>query len=252
MPTIGERLRTAREAKGLALEDAHRQTKIHTRILQAMEQDRTSEVLETAYAKGFIKKYAAFLNLDAAPLVQEYLRADHPTAIPVVPRSARDGAPSVEASSGLPRWLVPAIVGLMALVGLVFLGYLMKDLYRTLSTPGPTATIAHKPAPGVSPAPLRPALVPKSQPLKLTIRASQDCWMQVKSDDKVLFQEVLGKGREESWTANEAIELWVGNAAALTLILNGRPMEPLGYGVIKGIRVTHAGLDAPKKPHHPS
>jgi len=246
MATIGERLRAAREAKGLQLDDAHRQTKIHARILQAMEEDHTGEVLDTAYAKGFLKKYAAFLDLDPTPLVNEYLQtAQSPSPGPVA------AGPEAETSAPVPRWLLPTAVGIMALVGVAFLGILARDLYQAVSTAAATPRIP-KPAtppshpPSKAPAPSLKLLVPKLQPLKLSIKAAQDCWMQVKVDDKVLFQSILGKGREETWTAAEGIELWVGNAAALTLTLNGRPLEPLGSGVVRGIRVTRYGVQPPK------
>ncbi len=247
MPTIGERLRAAREAKGLQLEDAHRQTKIHTRILQAMEEDRAPEVLDPAYARGFLKKYAMFLSLDPAPLVTEYLQTARASAPPT---STTDGAglSAEEAAAGMPRWLIVASVTVIALIGLVFLVILSKDLSRpAMPPPGPVSRSAAPSKPTPPPAPK--LLVPRSQPLKLSIRAAQDCWMQVKVDEKVLFQNVLAKGHEETWTANDAIELWVGNAAALTLTLNGHALEPLGQGVLKGVRVTRAGVQPPKKSH---
>lgn len=246
MPTIGERLRAAREAKGLQLEDAHRQTKIHTRILQAMEEDRAPEVLDPAYARGFLKKYAAFLNLDPAPLMAEYAQTAR-AAAPVTSTAGGAGETADEATAGIPRWLVVASVTVIALIGVVFLVILSKDLSRTVSAPPPASmskpAIPSKP----SPPPAPKLIVPRSQPLKLSVRAAQDCWMQVKVDEKVLFQNVLAKGHEETWTANDAIELWVGNAAALTLTLNGHALEPLGQGVVKGVRVTRAGLQPPKK-----
>ena len=248
MPTIGERLRAAREAKGLQVEDAHRQTKIHIRILQAMEEDRAPEVLDPAYAKGFLKKYAAFLNLDPAPLLAEYRQSERVSA-PLASSANGAGGPGEEAAAGIPRWLVVASITVIALIGLIFLILLSKDLSRPVSAPTP-APAAKPVAPSKpTPPPTPKLLVPRSQPLKLSVRAAQDCWMQVKVDEKVLFQNVLAKGHEETWTSNEMVELWVGNAAALTLTLNGHSLEPLGQGVIKGIRITRAGLQSPKKSH---
>ena len=246
MPTIGERLRAAREAKGLQLEDAHRQTKIHTRILQAMEEDRAPEVLGPAYARGFLKKYAAFLHLDPTPLMAEYVQTERVSA-PLTSTTDGAGIAADEAAAEMPRWLVVASVTVIALIGVIFLVMLSKDLSRTVSPTAPASkpTAPSKPAPPPAPK----LIVPRSQPLKLSVRTAQDCWMQVKVDEKVLFQNVLAKGHEETWTAHDAIELWVGNAAALTLTLNGHALEPLGQGVVKGVRVTRAGLQPPKKPH---
>lgn len=251
MATIGEQLRAAREAKRLQLEDAHRQTKIHTRILQAMEEDRAGEILAPAYAKVFLKKYATFLNLDPVPLVAEYLRAEppSPSSLTIQGNGSPEGAAAVEG----PRWM-PAIIAVAAVIGMGFLVVLAKDLYRTVTTtPAPPHSVGGQAPGAAAPKPAAPAapapkpIVPKSQPLTLSVKAAQDCWMQVKADDKVLFQNILGKGRQETWTAHDALELWVGNAAALTLTLNGHALEPLEPGVLKGVKVTRYGLQLPKK-----
>ena len=81
--------------------------------------------------------------------------------------------------------------------------------------------------------------------MKLTIRTKADVWMQVKSDGTVIFQNVLPKGSQESWTAKEELELWTGNAGAMELILNGTPLGNPGIGVKKGIKVTRMGLAFP-------
>lgn len=264
MPTIGEQLRAAREAKGLGIDDAHRHTKIHARILSAMEEDRTGDVLEPAYARGFLKKYATFLSLDPEPLVQEYLRGEPSTASPSLLRSpattttasgAARGRPSQDGEPAPSGWWGPAAIAAVAVLGLAFLGFLARDLYQTVAAPPVSAAkppapnaASVKTSPRAAEAPAPKPLVPKSQPLKLSIRAAQDCWMQVKADDKVLFQNVLKKGAEETWTATDDLELWVGNAAALTLTLNGHALEPLGGGVQKGVRVTRSGLQRPKAP----
>ncbi|MBI4227120.1 MAG: helix-turn-helix domain-containing protein [Candidatus Omnitrophica bacterium] len=264
MPTIGEQLRAAREAQGLAIDDAHRHTKIHAKILHAMEEDRTDDVLEPAYARGFLKKYATFLNLDPEPLVQEYLRSPTTTTTASPLAGGRSGGPAShgdplrppEAEAAPARWVGPAAVAVTAALGLTFLGVLVRDLYQTVSAPSATVRApaaakasgtGYKPVPGTGIAtPAPKPLVPKSQPLKLSIRAAQDCWMQVKADGKVLFQNVLKKGSEEIWTASDDLELWVGNAAALSLTLNGRALDPLGGGVQKGVRVTRSGIQRPK------
>ena len=57
----------------------------------------------------------------------------------------------------------------------------------------------------------------------------------------------VGNSAKETWQANDKVELWVGNAAALDLDLNGRPLGSPGRGVIKNILVTHEGLHKESK-----
>lgn len=246
--SIGERLKSAREAKGINLEEAARFTKVQRWILESIEGNRIDEVLDPAYRKIFLKKYAAYLGLDGTALVREYLSLFGPVEEPAVVLNKR--LPKEEPPPVL-RVILPALVGLMSVVGVAFIGYLALDLYGNLKKNGKTV----RPAASVSASSRQtiPALsaatskwiVPLSKPLKLTIRTRADVWIQIKSDGVVIFQNVLNEGASESWTAKKDLELWTGNAGAMELVLNGKPLENPARGVKKGIKVTHAGLMVP-------
>ncbi|MDH3345921.1 MAG: helix-turn-helix domain-containing protein, partial [Kiritimatiellaceae bacterium] len=72
MATLGEQLRTAREAKGVSETEAGEATNIMTKHIHAMEVDDFSMMAAPTYAKGFIRLYANYLGLDPEPLVEEY------------------------------------------------------------------------------------------------------------------------------------------------------------------------------------
>ncbi len=244
--SIGERLKSARNTRGTTLEEACKATKVQRKILEALEQDRVDEVLDSTYAKIFMKKYASFLGLDGSALVDEYLALSGPA--PERPIGLETEATRRQTVS-YRQVFVPAMLGLVALIGLCFIGYLASDLYGTLMKdrkPVPARTAAVKNSsrgPVVERVPEAPRLIiPRSQPLKLTIRTKADVWMQIKSDGAGIFQNVLPKGAQESWIAKEELELWTGNAGAMELVLNGRSLGNPGTGVKKGIRVTREGL----------
>ena len=251
--SIGERLKSARSAKGASLEAVARATKIQRRILEAMEEDRLEEVLDWAYAKIFMKKYASYLGLNGAAVVEEYLSSHAPLKERLNP--PLEESPSKPRSDpSLPRILIPAGLGLLGLLGLSFLGYLVMDLIGNLKesrsgSPAAAAGRRERPkpaAPTVERVPAAPKwIVPLSVPLKLTVSTKADVWMQIKSDGTVIFQNVLAKGAKESWTANQELEIWTGNAGAMELSLNGRPLNSIGAGVKKGIKITHEGLKLP-------
>ncbi|RQW88221.1 MAG: helix-turn-helix domain-containing protein [Geobacter sp.] len=75
--TIGSRLREARERKGLSLEDVARTTRISRGYLKALEEDDSDKLPSEAYAKGFLRVYAQFLNVAAEELV---VPSDHCSA----------------------------------------------------------------------------------------------------------------------------------------------------------------------------
>lgn len=239
--SLGKRLKTARQEKGLDLEEVARVTKVQRRILEALEEDRVEELLDPAYAKIFLRNYAVHLGLDGPALVQEFL-------------SGRGGLPEphlkpqTEVTRGQvgllkrPSLLAPAGFAVLGLIGAAFLGYLGLDLYRTLTSRPvlpETAASASDPA-GETWA------VPRSKPLRVSVEAGEEVWLQIKSDGEVIFQNTLSKGERETWVARRELEIWTGNAYATRVSLNGKPLGPLGRGVKKGIKITHRGLSFPE------
>jgi cytoskeletal protein RodZ len=253
--TIGERLKSARESKGTSLEEAARATKVQKTILHAIETNRVQEQLDPTYAKIFLKKYAVYLGLDSTAIAQEFVSVYGP--IPERSLYDPDAMAAKQSTPTLRQNLVTIITGTLAVVLVLGLVYVAGALYRnfplTKKKPKPAAAAKVQPA-QPKPAAVAPAaaeqqqpenskwVVPKGQPLKLTVRAKTDVWMQVKADGAVIFQNVLAKGTSESWTAKDGIEIWSGNAGAMSMSLNGKTLPSLGNGVKKGIRVTHQGL----------
>jgi hypothetical protein len=84
MATLGQKLKAAREAKGVSEHAAGTATKILTKMIVAMEADDFSLMAAPTYAKGFIRLYAKYLDLDPEPLVDEYLLRHAPGPKPLV------------------------------------------------------------------------------------------------------------------------------------------------------------------------
>ena len=78
--SIGQRLEIARQAKGVTVSEAGQATKILSRFIEAMEADDFGALSAPVYAKSFIRMYANYLGLDAAPLVEEYVAQHAPPA----------------------------------------------------------------------------------------------------------------------------------------------------------------------------
>src|SRR4028118_1190572 len=69
--TIGERLRAAREDKGISLEDIARQTRIPIRHLQHIERSEWDSLPAATYSVGFARSYANSVGLDGAAVGAE-------------------------------------------------------------------------------------------------------------------------------------------------------------------------------------
>ena len=81
MADIGDKLRSAREAKGLSIEDIEKTTKIQGRYLTAIEQNDFEKLPGDFYVRAFIRQYAQIVGLDGKKLLSEY-HEDIPKAEP--------------------------------------------------------------------------------------------------------------------------------------------------------------------------
>lgn len=70
--TIGGQLKSAREAKGLTLEQVSRETQLSLRYLQALEADDFEALPGVAFVRGYIRRYAERVGLSAGELIARY------------------------------------------------------------------------------------------------------------------------------------------------------------------------------------
>ncbi|MEC2525086.1 DUF4115 domain-containing protein [Bacillus thuringiensis] len=87
MTELGQKLKEAREAKGLSIDQLHEITKIQKRHLVAIEEGNYDVLPGAFYARAFIKQYA-----DAVGLNGEELLVEHQSTIP---QSERREVPQV-------------------------------------------------------------------------------------------------------------------------------------------------------------
>lgn len=71
MGEVGSQLRDAREELGLSLQDVEKATRIRYAFLEALEEGQYSRLPGTVYARGLLRNYASYLNLDPDALVAE-------------------------------------------------------------------------------------------------------------------------------------------------------------------------------------
>src|SRR5438094_6636140 len=72
--TIGEKLRLARETRGIALRDISEQTRISMRYLEAIETDDYRRLPGGIFNRSFIRAYAKFIGYDEKEAIEEYAR----------------------------------------------------------------------------------------------------------------------------------------------------------------------------------
>ena len=102
--SIGEVLKTAREEKGLSLDEVSVLTRVKIKYLIAIEADNFDILPSSVQKKGFLRAYARALDLDPAPLIAE-LRQIINEPIPEDPEISSD-APTEEIPAAKTQTLV--------------------------------------------------------------------------------------------------------------------------------------------------
>lgn len=70
--SIGNKLREARERKGLSAETVSRETMLTLRYVQALETDDFDALPGTAFVRGYVRRYAELVGLNADELIASF------------------------------------------------------------------------------------------------------------------------------------------------------------------------------------
>ena len=165
---IGERLRTARQALGLSLEEVETATRIRLSYLDALEREEFTALPNPAYVKGFLRNYAAYLGIPADELLQAYPRdtsSGTAAAAPVIRHESPIDVVIKPATPYSPTRQLLTIIGLAVGVGILIVVYVFFSQVREFSRT-PPASSRKAPAPGE-----QPALAPAGQPPQTTSAA---------------------------------------------------------------------------------
>lgn len=223
--TAGERLRAAREAQGITLEDVAARTRIPTRHLESLEAGDWSKLPAATYSLGFAKSYASAVGLDRNEIADQ-LRAEM-SGYSRRPASAPEIFEPADPARVMPRWLVLlAVLAVLAVIaGLMFLRN------REISGPDEVPPPAEAPAAPASAPTAAPAAPPAaSGPVVLT--ANAPVWLRIyERDGRTLFQGELAAGQTYQVPADATAPLLrTGKAEALRATVGTASAPPIGGG----------------------
>jgi cytoskeleton protein RodZ len=239
---IGNTLREARLRRGLDISQCEAATKIRGKYLRAMEEEQFDVLPASTYVRGFLRSYAAFLDLDSQLILDEY---ESRFGVPHDPVSEGEGAPGGRAGGRRPGrrptprrtetqllWL--AIGGVLAVALLVWLG-VGDDSSRPTAIPTTPATRARaappSPARAVAPAP-KPKPVPKRLSVVLTGQGNYGSWVEVhggaSETGPLVYSGTLAPGETFTRTVRRALWITVGNPDGLKVDINGRTAASAG------------------------
>ena len=222
--SAGQRLREAREAAGLSLEDIATSTRIPTRHLESLETSDFSRLPAPTYTIGFAKNYAGAVGLDRAEIADQ-LRTEMGGTRPAVSVASEVFEPA-DPARAMPKWLIIGAIVAVILAALLF-NWLNN---RSLEAPDEVAE-ANAGAPAALPA---PAAAQGQGPV--LISASDTAWIEVRDGATILRQGELAIGQSFEVPANAvAPTLTTAKPEALRISVGTADAPPIGEA---GTKVT--------------
>lgn len=245
--SLGTQLRTGREARGLSMGEVADRLKLSLKQLAAIEDGDFSRLPGAPFARGFVRSYARFLELD-----DDSVLARLDACVPLNRPQAR--AEAVPLPAAAPRSLaLPASLGLLLLLGAAWLLWPHQTVpvlaphgaQPLASAPGMDMASAPAAVAASTPVVAAPVAAGASAPLAavgmktIEISTKAAAWVSiVDSSGKKLLFEVLPAGSSKQVQGQAPFRLKVGNAAQVSLSYNGQAVDMSGK-----IRGTTAKLE---------
>ena len=216
--TVGQRLRAAREAAGMTLEEVATTTRIPTRHLESLENSDFERLPAPTYTIGFAKNYAQAVGLDRREIADQ-LRGEvgglRPASFQI------DSFEPADPARAFPKWLMFAVLAAIVLVIAGF-GWLRSREYAE------DEPIAEGQAPVNAAAPAQAATAapaPAAAQGPVVVTANDEVWLSIKDGKTTLKEGVMQAGQsfEVPATATapvlstgkpEALRISVGTADA--------------------------------------
>ncbi|MGH8576875.1 MAG: helix-turn-helix domain-containing protein [Gammaproteobacteria bacterium] len=149
-PSLGARLRQAREARRIPIEGIAQRIRVPVAVLRAIEEDRL-EGLAPIYVRGYVRAYARIVGLDEDSVLAALPNAETPVV--VTARSGRLMRQNVMSGGGLKVATVAVVV---VLVGLTVASFRAPVVDDVAIDAGLDAGLAEPEAPAVGGAPTAP------------------------------------------------------------------------------------------------
>jgi cytoskeleton protein RodZ len=256
---VGARLRGARERAGLSPIEAAERLHLDTVVLHALEADRFEQLGAPVYVRGYIRHYADLVKESPAELEDLYgasAHAGHPPDLTHIPRAERERFSRTLLAPGIVIVVAVALLGMgWWIAGTLSRGVKVRRVaVAAIVSPAPdtkaaatgtasrtaprsraaaqslpsAASSIPKPLPATSPPPTS-AASPAAATASLAMHFSQDSWTEVyDATGKRLFYNIGMAGSTRTVTGVPPMRVVLGNAPAVSLELDGRPVAVPG------------------------
>jgi cytoskeleton protein RodZ len=228
--TLGEKLRQAREERGISISEVAEQTRISSLYLKSIEEDNYKPLPGGIFNKGFIKSYAKYVGVDEQEALQDYARAvaSNEMAVDDEPHRYR---PEVLTDDRTGSSMAPTIIFAVIILGLMTGGILFVVNYiqnqnETASNPTNSANNAANLASnvGVLPTPQTAAV----NEIKVEFKALAERVSVMSTVDGAVANDEIAAATSKIYTAQQGVRLryYRGFADKVQILLNGKPITP--------------------------
>lgn len=229
--SFGSWLRQQREIRNINLREISDNTKIGMRYLEALEEDRFEVLPAPIFAKGFLREYAKYVGLDADEVVNYYLaaeqrrRAELGIEEPPPPRTPPRASvvPQADGRKGL--WIGLAVVVLLVAAVALWLGRRSGESSEPAVTPPIAPPVSAPVPPPPAAASPEPAAAPADGPFTVNLSFTAECWVEAVVDGNRRISELRVQGESMQIEAAQSVVLTLGNAGAVRVDVNGRPVS---------------------------
>ena len=255
METLGEYLKTQREARNITLEEVSKVTKIRRTILEAIESNRHELLPPGVFTQGFLKTYAFYLGLDESEVVKRYHEALEGRDVKGV-KGESCGQQRPKKVLSPTRVLVLFAVFVLALtVWFFLLPQGEKGIFVLKKSPQKSTTDSIKLLPITKPeipeekgeekvvreeneldfsgksadrSGVKETKEVEAEQMVLRVLSTEITWIKLQLDRDEPFEVLLRADESFKVKANEKFNLRIGNAGGVELFLNGRALGSPG------------------------
>jgi hypothetical protein len=203
---VGSALRKARERRGITLDAASRDTKLHIDQLRALETEDFEALMGDVYVRGSLRTYSQYLGLSPDKVIGAYARHAEAPAPPAPPARLGRIERAMAASRIRDNQLLMILLAGTVLVVAVVFGLLSRG--HSAPSPATLPTIAAEPD-------------PLDQQIDAVVEAVGDVGVTVTSDG-VEETFAMGAGETRTFTAQTDLLLAVTDGGAIRLTVNGK------------------------------
>lgn len=233
--TLGEKLRQAREERGISLSEVAEQTRISPHYIESIERDDYKPLPGGIFNKGFIKSFAKYVGVDEQEALNDYSlvvasnegKADEDLKV---------YKPEVLTDDHSSRSMIPTVIGAVVILGLMTAGILfgLNYLNAPSETPKtPVTNAANTNSNSIPSGTTADGAAPDMSTVKIEFKAVGEPVSLAATADGKMSSNVVTPGTSALFEPKESLKLSYSKSLAnhAQLTINGRaislPAQPL-------------------------